>query len=153
MVQSTRRFLYALARSFDVFVCLSKLLVCVLIISAAFCGCGGSTLSIPDIDGRVEVAKIVVELPVGSDGTLRPGESLKLAASAFDKANNPVAGVAFTWRSSNPMVAEVDQTGLVRAKSPGATDITASAAGVVSVPRRLTVESEEEAPPPPPSPR
>jgi hypothetical protein len=141
MFQSAKRFLYAA--------------VCGLIISAIFCGCGGgtSTSLIPDIDGRVEIAKIVVELPSGSDGTLRPGESLKLTASAFDKANKPVAGVAFTWRSSNPAVAEVDQTGLVRAKSPGVADITALAAGVVSAPRRLTVESEEEVPPPPPSPR
>jgi hypothetical protein len=58
------------------------------------------------------------------------GETVQFTATARDGNNNPVAGVRFTWSSTNTNSATVDSTGLARAVAEGATSIFADAAGV-----------------------
>jgi len=55
------------------------------------------------------------------------GGTTQFTASAKDALGNVVAGVAFTWVSSDTLVATVDDTGLATAVSLGAATITASA--------------------------
>ncbi|OHB21998.1 MAG: hypothetical protein A2939_00705 [Parcubacteria group bacterium RIFCSPLOWO2_01_FULL_48_18] len=58
------------------------------------------------------------------------GDTLRLTAYARDANNYPVTNAAFTWNSSDPAVATVDQSGLVTAQDAGTTTITADANGV-----------------------
>jgi uncharacterized protein (TIGR03437 family) len=68
----------------------------------------------------------------------------QFTARAFDAANNEISGVIFSWQSSNPAIATIDQHGLATTVSPGSTEIRASGRGVFSAPAILTVT-----PPPP----
>ena len=63
--------------------------------------------------------------------TIAPGESLQLAAEAFDANGHPVGGAEFAWTSSDPAIAGVTpSTGLVVALAAGNVTITATAGGV-----------------------
>ena len=65
---------------------------------------------------------------------VRRGESATLSAYAFDQQGDPVA-VEVTWRSSDPQRVEVDQDGVVTARTDGGSAlITAQAGGVASPP-------------------
>ena len=57
--------------------------------------------------------------------TIAPGDTLRLAAEAFDTNGHAVAGAAFTWSSSDASVARVDGSGLVRGDAEGTATITA----------------------------
>lgn len=54
----------------------------------------------------------------------------------YDSANEPRR---FRYLSSNPLIASVDENGIVRAIAVGATDLVASVDGVNSLPMRLAV--------------
>ena len=56
-------------------------------------------------------------------------DTVRLRASARDLTGGLLGGVAFSWSSSSPTVATVDESGLVHAVSLGSTTITASANG------------------------
>jgi len=61
-----------------------------------------------------EIAKVWIA-PVAD--TLREvGDTLRMQAYAFDANDNHIAGVTFDWRSLEPSVVTVDQTGLVTAR-------------------------------------
>ncbi len=55
------------------------------------------------------------------------GDTRRLTARALDAAGRTVNGTRFEWTSSNPSVAVVDSTGLVRAIGIGSTTISSSA--------------------------
>lgn len=55
------------------------------------------------------------------------GETAQLRAEVRDQNERPMTGVAVTWASSDPAVATVDATGLVRAVADGSASITATA--------------------------
>jgi len=55
---------------------------------------------------------------------------VQLAASARDASGAEMAGVALTWTSSAPSVAEVSSAGLVTGRAEGTATITAQAAGI-----------------------
>ncbi len=55
------------------------------------------------------------------------GDTVRLAATAFDANGNEVADAEFSWESSDAAVATVDSTGLVTAVGNGSATITASA--------------------------
>ena len=57
------------------------------------------------------------------------GDTLRLAAEAFDANGRAVAGAEFSWESSDDAVATVDGSGLVTAAGNGTVTITASAGG------------------------
>ena len=58
--------------------------------------------------------------------TLVAGDTLRLAAEAFDANGHAVTGAAFAWSSGDPAVATVDTAGLVTAAGPGRTAVTAA---------------------------
>jgi len=58
------------------------------------------------------------------------GNTAQFTASALDQNGETMTGVTFSWSSSSPGVATVDQGGLATAVSNGSTNITATAEGV-----------------------
>jgi uncharacterized protein YjdB len=67
---------------------------------------------------------ILVALPI-----VAARDTVRLQAIARDLSGAPLGGVLFTWATSSPSVATVDQTGLVHAIGFGSTTITASTNG------------------------
>lgn len=68
------------------------------------------------------VASLAVRSPTR---TLRVGESTQLSATARDDRGTVLPDRDVQWRSSNPAVASVSTTGVVRAASPGSVSIRA----------------------------
>ena len=71
------------------------------------------------------------------------GDTLRLAAEAFDANGRAVAGAEFSWESSDAAVATVDGSGLVTAAGNGTATITATAgsasgSATVSVAQRVS---------------
>lgn len=84
----------------------------------------------PDTTFAVQV--VVSRVAVGSPETTltRLGDTLRLAASAFDANDAPVQNVSFTWTSADPGVATVSPIGLVTARNDGEALVAAEADGV-----------------------
>lgn len=80
----------------------------------------------------VDQAADVIDLSPSVD-TVAAGDSLQLSAEAADANGNAISGADFAWNSSDESVATVDSTGLVRAESDGAVQITAELDGVTEV--------------------
>ncbi|HEX9582676.1 MAG TPA: Ig-like domain-containing protein [Gemmatimonadales bacterium] len=82
-------------------------------------------------EGRSGAAVISVVTPVASvtvspsAPTLAPGDTVQLRADAWDAAGNLLAGRTVVWSSSDPAVAPVSPTGLVKAAAAGSATITA----------------------------
>jgi uncharacterized protein (TIGR03437 family) len=95
---------------------------------------GPATLTVNDVQRvltRIDVTPTSATIPVGG--------SQQFTARAFDQNNNEITGVTFTWASSDPNVATVDQNGLATGIAPGTTFITASSGNVTSNQATLTV--------------
>ena len=58
--------------------------------------------------------------------TIALGDTVRLTAEAFDENGHPVAGVVFSWSSSDASVARADGSGLVRGVTEGSATITAT---------------------------
>lgn len=91
---------------------------------------GGAFIPCPPI-ARVEVSP--------SSATIEAGAQQQFTARAFDAAGNEVTGVIFSWQSSNPSVATIDQNGRATALAAGLTQIRASGRGIQSPPVTLAV--------------
>jgi hypothetical protein len=63
----------------------------------------------------------------------------QFTARAIDASGNDVAGVIFSWASSNTAVATIDQNGLAQSSMVGLTEIRASARRIQSAAAMLTV--------------
>lgn len=85
-----------------------------------------------------EVAEVLVS---GSQSILKPGEMLMLGAVARNAIGDSIGGAAFTWRSDDPGVATVTESGVVTAVSNGQTFIYAQTAGISSAGYALEVAS------------
>ena len=70
---------------------------------------------------------------------IEAGAKQQFTARAINASGNEVPGVIFSWQSSNPGVATIDQNGLATGSKAGAADIKASAHGIQSAPAALTV--------------
>jgi len=77
-----------------------------------------------DVPIEVTIASLIVEV-TPAEATLEVGETLELEATVVDGEGSPVPG-AISWGSTAPIVAEVDETGLVTALSPGVAEIVAN---------------------------
>jgi uncharacterized protein (TIGR03437 family) len=82
-----------------------------------------------------------------TSATIAVGGHQQFTATAFGPGDQVYLGVIFTWQSSNPAVATIDQHGLATGVAPGTTEIRAFARGaqsnaailtVIEVPRVLT---------------
>ena len=80
----------------------------------------------------VTVEQVVISVTVApaeaNFGAL--GDTLRLAASAFDANGHAVAGAEFSWESSDSTVATVDASGLVTTMARGSVTITATSGSV-----------------------
>jgi len=84
--------------------------------------------------GKPASAESVTVSP--SAATLSPGDSVQLVARVTDKYGNVLDGPSVLWASTNDVVAEVTEGGLVRAMSAGPATVQAtsgSAQGTTSV--------------------
>ena len=70
---------------------------------------------------------------------IEAGAKQQFTARAIGVGGDEVSGVIFSWQTSNPAVAAVDQNGLATSVAVGAANIRASAHGLQSVPAALTV--------------
>lgn len=93
-----------------------------LLLAVLVAGCGGDTAG-PEAP---TIATVVVSPPSAS---LVVGQSTTFSATALDAAGQPIAGTTFTWSSTEPAVAEVDQDGGATALGSGQTTIRAEADG------------------------
>ena len=97
---------------------------------------GGGATTITATAGEVSVTAVVtVTQPVRSvvvspaADTVAPGDTLRLAAEAFDANGHAITGAVFEWSSSDTAVAVVDAVGLVTGVGAGEVEITATAGG------------------------
>jgi DNA/RNA endonuclease G (NUC1) len=86
------------------------------------------TYTCPVVDQRVPASVTVA--PVSD--TAMVGSTQAFTAKAFDASGQEIAGVVFTWASSNPGVATVSGSGVATALTGGTTTITATTPNGVS---------------------
>jgi len=67
-----------------------------------------------------------------ANASIAQGATQAFTATAFDAANQPIAGVTFTWSSDAPAVASVSAGGVATALAPGDAVITATAPNAVA---------------------
>jgi len=84
------------------------------------------------------VAKVTVAPAAAS---IAQGATQTFTATAFDAANQPVAGVTFTWTSSATAVATVSATGVATALQPGDVTITATAPNAITGTASLHIDA------------
>lgn len=84
------------------------------------------------------VASVVVSPATASIGV---GATQLFTATAFDAANQPIAGVTFAWSSAAPAVATVSASGLATGITPGDAQITATAPNAVAGNAQLHVDA------------
>jgi hypothetical protein len=109
------------------------------LVTAAAVGTGdtavATTTSGPVVSGKAPITVTQVVNTIAVTGSLLPdtlkttGSRKQFAASAADSNGNTIPGTTFTWTSTSPGVATVDNTGLVTAVSDGSTAIQAVAGG------------------------
>jgi len=95
----------------------------VRVIYATANGSPDTTFGVQVVVSRVAVASPQVALT-------RLGDTVRLAASAFDANDALVSDVSFTWTSADPGVASVSPVGLVTARNDGEAMVAAEADGV-----------------------
>ena len=78
----------------------------------------------------VEQAVSAVSVSPAADTLVAVGDTVRLAAEAVDANGHQIADASFEWSSSDESVATVDDAGLVRGRSEGATTITATTGDV-----------------------
>ena len=91
----------------------------------------------------VRLVRAVTVAP--SADSIAPGDTVRLTAIATDGNRQPVPAARFTWSSSHPSIATVNESGLVRGVGEGSATITASS-GDVRGTARITVVNPDRAP-------
>lgn len=86
-----------------------------------------------------------------ADATVAAGESVQLQATPQDSSGAPIENRPVSWSSSDPGIATVDATGLVRGLGGGSVTITATCENR-SATASITVTGSVPPPPPPPPP-
>lgn len=80
---------------------------------------------------RVEVDQVPVTIDVlAPTDTIAVGDSLRMAARAFDAGGSPIEDADFAWTSSNAAIATVNPEGWVHALAEGSVAITATLKGL-----------------------
>ena len=98
---------------------------------------GAAVVTVSQTVASVEVSPAVAELTAW-------GETVQLTAEALDANGHAVAGAAFSWESTDALVAEVNTIGLVSGIGEGVATITAragaaSGSATVTVPPTFTL--------------
>jgi hypothetical protein len=92
------------------------------------CGSGGS--------GDLSIASIAISSPQSS---IAVSGADQFTLTAVDRRGNPILGVTFRWTSSATNIEPINSSGDATGIFPGATQITASAAGITGNQLTLTV--------------
>ena len=93
----------------------------------------------------VTVIQVVVSMTVSPPSeTIAPGDTLRLAAEALDNNGHVVIGAESTWSSTEPGVAVLDATGLVRGVAEGTATISITS-GNAEATATITVVSLDRA--------
>ena len=87
-------------------------------------GAGGDHVGTTIVTVPLQVNEVRVSPPAARLAAI--GDVALLTAIAFSADGTVVPGVAFTWSSSDDLVATVDSVGLVAARAPGRVTITAA---------------------------
>ncbi|MHB1192816.1 MAG: beta strand repeat-containing protein, partial [Longimicrobiales bacterium] len=96
---------------------------------ATITAAAGGAQAMATVTVGIEVARI--EVVPATHTFASEGETVSLTATAFDAGGSPVVGVTtFAWRTSDPLVATVDASGVVMAVADGSAVISAQASGV-----------------------
>ncbi|MDE2752657.1 MAG: Ig-like domain-containing protein, partial [Gemmatimonadota bacterium] len=110
---------------------------------------GGGTTTVTAVAGELAGAVVVTVMQsAGSvvvspaESTIALGDTLRLAAEAFDENGHRVDGAVFSWSSSDAGVARVDDTGLVEGVAKGTARIRATASDVSGT-GQITVENPD----------
>ena len=102
-------------------------------VTAAANGAATISATAAEVSGSaaVTVAQVVrtVRVSPAADSLLK-GESLRLSAAAGDANGHAVVGAEFAWASGDPLVAVVDDLGLVTGVREGTVEIRAISSGV-----------------------
>ena len=102
------------------------------LLSTGLQGCSADPLSLEDAPATIEIVTAVPPFLV-------PGETLQLVAVGRDAAGDAIMGLTFSWTSSDPDVATVDEaTGVVTALGEGMSTFAATV-GVRSGSKVITV--------------
>ncbi|HKI96185.1 MAG TPA: Ig-like domain-containing protein, partial [Gemmatimonadales bacterium] len=99
---------------------------------------GTATLDVQQVIASIVVtpdsASLTIQTTTTSGSSISAAAVLpptqQFTATALDANGKAIAGITFTWASSDTSVAVVDQTGLATAAGPGVADITATSGGV-----------------------
>ena len=112
---------------------------------------GGGIVTITAVAGEASGAGVVTVMQVAGSVVVSPaadtismGDTLALAAEAFDANGYLVDGAEFSWSSSDEAVAEVGGGGVVRGVREGTVTITATA-GDAHGTSEITVENPDRA--------
>jgi peptidoglycan/xylan/chitin deacetylase (PgdA/CDA1 family) len=121
-------------------------LIITILLSLLLFGCGSGVVSpsltptLPAIPAAPVLTKISLSPATAS---IHVGEEQTYVAQGLDQYNHPMAGIAFTWTSSddgaNDNAIAIFHGGVATGVSPGVMHVTASASGVTSAPAALTV--------------
>jgi peptidoglycan/xylan/chitin deacetylase (PgdA/CDA1 family)/uncharacterized protein YjdB len=109
-----------------------------VLITLAWTGCGGGTLSSSTSSqesGSPTIASITL---APQTAAVTVGATQRFTAAAKDEQGKPITGSALTFTSSNPSVATIDKNGVATGIVPGTAEITVSGEGI-STSARLTV--------------
>ena len=103
-------------------------------VTAAANGSATITATAGSVSGTasVTVAQVVSAVAVSpaANTLVAFGDTVRLAAEAFDANGHGVAGSEFSWSSSDTLVARVDDSGLVESLAEGEVVVTATASDV-----------------------
>ena len=112
---------------------------------------GGGATTVSAMAGEVSGEAVVTVMQSASSVVVTPGsdtvtlgDTLRLAAEAFDENGHTVAGAVFNWSSSNLSVAGVDDAGLVTGNREGLATITTTV-GDAHGTSEITVETPDRA--------
>ena len=112
---------------------------------------GGGATTVSATAGEVSGAAVVTVMQSAGSvvvspaaDTVAPGDTLRLAAQAFDENGHPVEGAEFGWSSSDVSLATVDGGGLVTGVAEGTATIVA-AAGSGRGTAQITIENPDRA--------
>ncbi len=113
------------------------------LVTAAGNGVAAMEASVEDVKGtaQVTVEQRPAEVTVSPEAVTMAsfGETLELAAEAFDANGHMIEGADFSWSSQDELVATVDSAGVVTAIANGAATVEASAEDAAGT-SEITVE-------------
>jgi pimeloyl-ACP methyl ester carboxylesterase len=107
----------------------ATLLTAILLVWA----CGGADQTTP----TARVTSVVVSPDTAS---VVVGATLQFLATAKDAGGRSLSGVALTWSSSDPTIANIDATGTLRAQKPGGVVVSATVGGASATSHALVIE-------------